>query len=65
MEKKILLVLILYFGIKEIRKKIQEKIGNKNTTSHTIQVISMTVQRGNATSIMGTLGSLRKLEDFF
>ena len=30
-----------------------------------IQAISMTVQRGNATSIMGTLGPLRKLEDFF
>ena len=27
--------------------------------------ISMTAQRGNATSIMGTLGPLRKLEDFF
>ena len=26
---------------------------------------SMDVQRGNATSIMGTLGPLRKLEDFF
>ena len=25
----------------------------------------MTVQKGNATSIMGTLGPLRKLEDFF
>ena len=34
-------------------------------TSHIIQAISMTVQRGNATSIMGTLGPLRKLEDFF
>ena len=34
-------------------------------TSINIQAISMTVQRGNATSIMGTLGPLRKLEDFF
>jgi hypothetical protein len=51
--------------IKEIGKKIQEKTGNKNATSHIIQAISMTVQRGNATSIMGTLGPLRKLEDFF
>ena len=41
------------------------KKGNKNATSHIIQAISMTVQRGNATSIMGTLGPLRKLEDFF
>ena len=30
-----------------------------------IQAISMTVQRENAISIMGTLGPLRKLEDFF
>ena len=36
-----------------------------NATSHIIQAISMTVQRGNAISIMGTLGPLRKLEDFF
>ena len=45
-------------------EKIQEK-SNKNATSHIIQAISMTVQRGNATSIMGTLGPFRKLEDFF
>ena len=45
--------------VKEIGRKIQEKIGNKNATSHITQAISMTVQRGNATSIMGTL------EDFF
>ena len=51
--------------IKEIGRKIQEKSGNKNATSHIIQAISMTVQRGNATSIMGTLGPQRKLEDFF
>ena len=51
--------------VKEIGRKIQEKTGNKNATSHIIQAISMTVQRGNATSIMGTLGPLRKLEDFF
>ena len=51
--------------VKEIGRKIQEKTGNKNATSHIIQAISMTVQRGNAASIMGTLGPLRKLEDFF
>ena len=51
--------------VKEIGRKIQEKTGNKKATSHIIQAISMTVQRGNATSIMGTLGPLRKLEDFF
>ena len=50
---------------KEIGRKIQEKTGNKKASSHKIQAISMTVQRGNTTSIMGTLGPLRKLEDFF
>ena len=46
-------------------RKIKEKTGNKNATSHIIQAISMRVQRGNTTSIVGTLGPLRKLEDFF
>ena len=53
------------FLLAYIVKKIQENTGNKNATSHIIQAISMTVQRGNAISIMGTLGPLRKLEDFF
>ena len=51
--------------VKEIGRKIQEKTGNTNATSHIIQTISMTVQRGNVTSIMGTLGPPRQLEDFF
>ena len=51
--------------IKEIGKKIQEKTGDKNATSHILQGISMSVQRGNAHSIMGTLGPQRKLEDYF
>ena len=33
--------------------------------SHIIQGISMTVHIGNAASIMGALGTLRKLDDFF
>ena len=51
--------------IKEIGKDIEEKTGNKKATSHIIQAISMTVQKGNATSIMDTLRPLTKLEDFF
>ena len=54
-----------YVELMHLDMEIQEKTGNKNATSHIIQAISMTVQRGNATSIMGTLGPLRKLEDFF
>ena len=38
--------------------RYKKKTGNKNATSHTFQAISMTVQRGNGTSIMGTLGQL-------
>ena len=37
--------------VKEIGRKIQEKTGNKNATSHIIHTISMTVKRGNTTSI--------------
>ena len=51
--------------VKEIGRKIQEKTSNKNATGLIIQAISMTVQCGNATSIMDTLGPLRKLEDVF
>ena len=51
--------------IKEIGRKIKGKKRKKNATSHIIQAISMTVQRGNATRIIGTLGPPRKLEDFF
>ena len=51
--------------IKEIERKLKEKTGNKDTNSCIIQGISMTIQRGNTASIMGTLGPLRKREDFF
>ena len=54
-----------YKFIKDVGKKIQEKTGNKNATSHILQAISMSVQRGNAHSIMGTLGPQRKLEEYF
>ena len=50
---------------KKLEGRYKKKTGNKNATRPIIQAISMTVQRGNATSIMGTLGPLRKLEDFF
>ena len=51
--------------IKEIGKKITQKTNDKNATNHIIQAISMAVQRGNAASIMGTLGPQRKLDDYF
>ena len=56
---------VLKWNLKNKQYVIEEKTGYKNATNHIIQAISMTVQRGNAISIMGTLGPLRKLEDFF
>ena len=38
--------------IEDIGRKIHEKTGNKNETSYILQGISMSVQRGNAQSIM-------------
>ena len=51
--------------IKEVGRKITQKSNDKNATNHIIQAISMAVQRGNAASIIGTLGSQRKLDDYF
>ena len=52
--------------IKEIGRKIKEKKQKtKMQLVNLIQAISMTVQKGSANSIMGTLGPLRKLDDFF
>ena len=38
---------------------------NLHVTFHIIQGISMGIQRGNAHSIMGTLGPQQKLEEYF
>ena len=51
--------------IKEIGKKISQKNNDKNATNHIIQALSMAVHRGNAASIMGTLGPQRKLDEYF
>ena len=57
---------IWYFSPKNVQsRKITEKTNDKNATQHIIQAISMAVQRGNATSIMGTLGPQRKLDEYF
>ena len=51
--------------VKEIGRKITDKTGDKNATQHILQAISMSIQRGNAASIMGTLGPQRNLDDYF
>ena len=51
--------------IKEVGRKIQENTGEKRSVSYLIQSLSMTVQRGNAASIMGTVGETQKLEEIY
>ena len=51
--------------VKEIGKKIQEATGEKRATSYLLQSLSMTIQRGNAASIMGTVGPTRKLDEIY
>ena len=51
--------------IKDIGKQIQENTGEKRATSYLIQSLSMTIQRGNAASIIGTVGETQKLEEIY
>ena len=49
--------------VKELWKQIQENTGEKQAKSYMIQRLSMTVQRGNAASILGTVRETQKLEE--
>ena len=51
--------------VKEIGKNIQATTGEKRATEYLIQSISMTIQNGNASSIMGTVGPTRKLDEIY
>ena len=51
--------------IKDLGKRIQENTGDKHAISYLIQSLSMTVQRGNAASILGTVGETKKLEEIY
>ena len=51
--------------MKEIGKRIQENTGEKRATAYLIQSISMSIQRGNAASILGTVGPTRKLDEIY
>ena len=51
--------------IKEIGKRIQENTGEKRATQYLIQSLSMTIQRGNAASILGTVGPTSKLDEIY
>ena len=51
--------------IKEIRQKLCDITGDKISTSYLFQRISMAVQRGNASSVLGTVPSSSNLEEIF
>ena len=51
--------------VKEMGKMIQESTGEKRSTAFLIQSLFMSVQRSNASSIMGTVGQTRKLDEIY
>ena len=51
--------------VKDLGRRIQENTGEKRATSYLIQSLSMSVQRGNASSIMGTVGETQKLDEIY
>ena len=51
--------------ITEIGKKLFDITGEKRSTFYLFQKISMAIQRGNAASILGTVGSSRDLDEIF
>ena len=42
-----------------------ESTGEKRSTAYLIQSLSMTIQRGNAASVMGTVGPTKKLDEIY
>ena len=51
--------------VKEIGQKLCDITGEKRSTFYLFQRISMAVQRGNATSILGTVSSSSNLDEIF
>ena len=51
--------------VQTIGKKLQDLTGEKRSTFFLFQSISMAVQRGNATSVLGTVKSGEKLDEVF
>ena len=51
--------------VKEVGEKIQENTGEKHATSFLMQALSMSIQRGNASSVMGTVGTTSKLDEIY
>ena len=51
--------------VKEIGKRIEETTGEKRSTSFLFQAISISIQRGNAASVAGTVPSARRLDEIY
>ena len=51
--------------VKEIGQRITDCTGDKRSTSFLFQSISMAIQRGNITSIRGTVPNTRTLDELF
>jgi len=51
--------------IQKIGQQISEKTGEKRSTNYVLQRMSITSQRGNLASILGTLPAGKQLEEIF
>ena len=51
--------------VKEIGQRIEEHTGDKQSTTHLFQRISMAIQRGNSISIRGTVPDAKSLDEIF
>ena len=51
--------------IKDIGSRIAETTGEKRSTSYLFQSIGIATQRGNASSIAGTVPTVKKLDEIY
>ena len=51
--------------IQQIGNRMATRTGDKKSTYYLLQQISMTIQRGNITSIMGTIPNQRRWDEIF
>ena len=51
--------------VKEIVKKVEEETGEKRATAYLFQQISIAVQRGNSSCVLGTVPHSRGWEEVF
>ena len=51
--------------IQDIGKRIEECTGEKRSTNYLFQAIGIAIQRGNASSVAGTVPSAKKLDELY